>query len=397
MKKSMHKILILFIHATFFLSCISSSLAQPASNPGNPFIQNYTTEEYSGGPQNWAVLQDNRGVMYFGNGQGVLEFDGNNWNLIRMPNNSTVLSLARDSSGTIYVGAYQEFGYLSADSMGKLTYRSLSANSPWIPKDTVFSEVWTILPTSHGVYFITESLIFRLENDSIDIIPRKSVQHRVILSGDEIILFYTASDFMVFNTQGTRDFRFHDILRVARIFPYNDHSFLALTTNGEFYIATTGTEEDDRAGSENNGHTSTCGLEKLQTSVGNWLIENNIYCSTVWQDYYIFGTLKGGIIIMDRQGGTVQTIGTQQGLYNNAVLKLCTDKNNNVWAALSDGISLIETGTPIRKYDGLSGLKDIILTFAEYGDKLYTGGLNGIYYLPRSGSVLQDGGGNFFL
>lgn len=31
--------------------------------------------DYNAGIQNWAIAQDERGVMYFGNNSGLLEFD----------------------------------------------------------------------------------------------------------------------------------------------------------------------------------------------------------------------------------------------------------------------------------------------------------------------------------
>ena len=51
---------------------------------GTPFIHNFTPDEFGGGLQNWAVTQDERGVMYFANQAGLLEFDGVNWKLIEI-------------------------------------------------------------------------------------------------------------------------------------------------------------------------------------------------------------------------------------------------------------------------------------------------------------------------
>jgi len=106
---------------------------------GSPFIHNYKPDEYGAYPQNWAVVQDNRGVMYFGNGYGILEFDGRNWNLIKLPNNSIVRSLAIDKAGTVYVGGMGEFGYLTYGDLGGLVYVSLATNLD--ESDKIFSNV----------------------------------------------------------------------------------------------------------------------------------------------------------------------------------------------------------------------------------------------------------------
>jgi hypothetical protein len=49
---------------------------------GIPFIQNYAPKDYHADSQNWAIVQDRRGIMYFGNSDGVLEYDGVSWRLI---------------------------------------------------------------------------------------------------------------------------------------------------------------------------------------------------------------------------------------------------------------------------------------------------------------------------
>ncbi|HNO10424.1 MAG TPA: hypothetical protein PKI67_05820 [bacterium] len=48
---------------------------------GEPFIRNYFPQEYRAQSQNWSIVQDHRGLMYFGNNDGVLEFDGIRWRL----------------------------------------------------------------------------------------------------------------------------------------------------------------------------------------------------------------------------------------------------------------------------------------------------------------------------
>jgi len=135
---------------------------------GTPFIRNYAADEYGGKLQNWAVVQDKRGVMYFGNGNGngVLEFDGKYWRLIRMPNHSTIRSLGMDQNGTIYVGAVGEFGYLTFDKTGKLAYMSLSNRLP--EKDKNLKHIWGVHATTHGTYFVTRKKIFRFSKGKIE-------------------------------------------------------------------------------------------------------------------------------------------------------------------------------------------------------------------------------------
>lgn len=60
---------------------VFSSLLQASPIPFSPIVRNYSVSDYNAGIQNWAIAQDERGVMYFGNNSGLLEFDGSAWRL----------------------------------------------------------------------------------------------------------------------------------------------------------------------------------------------------------------------------------------------------------------------------------------------------------------------------
>src|ERR1700743_214996 len=92
---------------------------------GVPYVQNYTKAQYQSGNQNWSVTRDEHGVMYFGNAEGLLAFDGRYWQLYRMPNGLIVRSVAADGKGKIYAGGFGEFGYWQKDKRGFLKYNSL--------------------------------------------------------------------------------------------------------------------------------------------------------------------------------------------------------------------------------------------------------------------------------
>ena len=115
----------ILLSIVLFASFISAQKTQSPNEDGFPLITNYLPKEYSANVQNWAVIQDNRGVLYFGNVSGVLEYDGVNWRLIHIPND-VVRCFAIDKDGKIYVGGINEVGYLKPDSIGSLNYVSLN-------------------------------------------------------------------------------------------------------------------------------------------------------------------------------------------------------------------------------------------------------------------------------
>ena len=77
----------------------------------SPVIRNFTPSDYHGGRQNWSVSQSASGLIYVGNNQYLLEYDGHSWNRYLMPNKGIVRSVLADPDGKIYCGSSQEFGY----------------------------------------------------------------------------------------------------------------------------------------------------------------------------------------------------------------------------------------------------------------------------------------------
>ncbi|MEM6261460.1 MAG: hypothetical protein AAGI38_03055, partial [Bacteroidota bacterium] len=147
--------------------------------PGKPMVKNYRPLTYGGGLQNWAIVQDKRGVMFIGNRFGVLKYDGIRWNLIELEKKTIGRSMAIDSSGTVYVGGQGEFGYLDRDSIGELQYRPLWKS---LPKEVHgFEDVWRIHVTSNGIVFSTVRAVFVLE--------KQTGQFKVIKPTEEQNLF----------------------------------------------------------------------------------------------------------------------------------------------------------------------------------------------------------------
>ena len=149
--------------AVFFLLLLFGISFPAVQNPyitktGSKYFKNYTPREYDHHPQNWAVAQDKRGIIYVGNQAGLLEFDGVSWRVIDIPN-WTVRSLDVDASGTIYIGGKDEIGFLAPAANGTLEYVSLLDNLEDNQKN--FSEVKGTHATKDGIYFRSSSFVFR--------------------------------------------------------------------------------------------------------------------------------------------------------------------------------------------------------------------------------------------
>src|SRR5690554_912713 len=159
----MNRYLVIIIAVVFGINSNASAQRTIAV----PQIINYSNEVYKGGLQNWSVAQDAQGIMYFGNNEGLMTFDGYNWSVFHLPNQTIVRSVAVDTNGRVYVGGQDELGYFEADNSGSMQYHSLV---PLIAEgEREFADVWRISIVPEGVFFMTNNRIFRFQADHISV------------------------------------------------------------------------------------------------------------------------------------------------------------------------------------------------------------------------------------
>ena len=132
---------------------------------GIPDIINFKKVSYKAGLQNWDFKQDKKGIIYVANNEGMLSFDGNNWQLHPLPNKTIVRSLEIIGDSIIYAGGQGELGYFKADKSGRLKYTSLLSKVP--SNNRGFSDVWDIIGLNNSVFFRCSNGIFQLRDGEI--------------------------------------------------------------------------------------------------------------------------------------------------------------------------------------------------------------------------------------
>jgi ligand-binding sensor domain-containing protein len=130
-----------------------------------PIVTQFTKKDYNASNQNWSIGQGRNGIMYFGNNQGLLEFDGSLWQTHKMPGNKTVRSLMVDKNNRIYVGSFEEFGYYERNRNGQLGYKSLSAKlKNYLMQN---DEIWTILNQDGTLIFQSFTSYFTFKDGEV--------------------------------------------------------------------------------------------------------------------------------------------------------------------------------------------------------------------------------------
>jgi serine phosphatase RsbU (regulator of sigma subunit) len=337
---------------------------------GRPFIRNYDPKEYGAAFNYWAIAQDQRGVMYFGNWNGVLEYDGVSWRLISTPNKSGVRSLAIEANNRIYVGAVGDLGYLAPDSLGNMHFVSLLDHVA--PENREFNEVWYSYATSQGVYFRTDKILLRWANQRMQTWKPATafsglfvVRDRVYIQQWGVGLLELAGDSLRLVRGGAR---FAEE-RIYVMLPYTETKILI--------------------GAREQGLLLYDGVSfqtfRTDAATTEFLRENQLSHGAVMPDHtFALATLRGGVAIIApaETGRLLRILDKAAGLQDNDVNFIFADRQGAIWLAQGRRIARVETASPLSFYGEAAGIKDFVASILRHRGILYVATGLGVFYLP---------------
>ncbi|HKB43672.1 MAG TPA: GAF domain-containing protein, partial [Chitinophagaceae bacterium] len=366
---------LLFSCMLVFLFSLQSH-AQLQLEKGLPFITNYSAKTYKALPQTWCIQEDNRGIMYFGIQNYILEYDGVKWRKIIAGNNTStvVRSMARNKDGIIYYGAYSDLGYFDKDSLGQTITRSLLN---LIPADNRnFLDIWSTYTTENSVYFQSREYIFRINEKKADGKREAKVwkpQTRFMYS------FYVDGDYYV-HQQGLGLYKMiNDSLilvpgseflgkeRMQIMLPYpaganGEKQYLIGMFYSGLYIY--------------NGKTFRPFVTKADALLKSGVI---LYKGIQLQNgNYVLSSTGIGLIIIDPQGNLLQKINRAVGLQDESIYAVYLDKKGTLWLALDNGISRVETASPLTQFNLQSGISTAVSIARRFDGDMYVGTTNGL-------------------
>ncbi|WP_298651366.1 triple tyrosine motif-containing protein [uncultured Proteiniphilum sp.] len=368
----------MFCTAIFTVIFMASAMSSVVQNiPFIPPVYNYTTDHYNAGNQNWAIAQGSNGVIYFGNDNGMLSYDGVNWKLHNLPNNLSVKSIyidSRDNYERIYVGSFEEFGYFESSETNQLIYHSLKHN---IEEHQFHNdEIWGIYPFDGKLYFQSFSTIFIYDGKEVGIRKPYPAVLYFFPAGEKMFAQLIGNDFCLFDGEHfypvfTRDRWNND--NVVALLPYEEDWLLVTSKNGLYRFS----EEE---------HT----LTPWNISIGQELKQAIVNRAIVSGDSYIFGTLNSGIFAIDKDGEKIWHIDRNNGLNNNTVLALFKDRDHTVWAALDNGISNIRTHSPLSFFEPADSQIGLVEDILFHDNRLYLATNQGVYsYSDTDGALFR--------
>ncbi|MES2417080.1 MAG: triple tyrosine motif-containing protein [Bacteroidota bacterium] len=343
---------------------------------GVPYVQNYPKSAYLSGNQNWSIAKDKNGIMYFGNAEGLLTYDGKYWQQYKMPNRQIVRSVATGADGKIYTGSFGEFGYW-AYRHKHLQYTSLTK---LIPKPyRLTDEVWKIYIDGKRVIFQSFSTIFIYENKKIVVIKAPNAFLFLHQAGAQFFAEVLGKGLFKLEGKTLTPLAGSEILGktgILSILPYKGNRFLIGTSKNGLFVY--------------DGQTFTPLASNANSFLKTYQLNNGV---RILNKYYAYGTILNGLIIIDEEGKVVQRINKSSGLQNNTILSLYADNEQNLWTGLDNGIDRIELNSPLYFYFDKAGQFGTVYSSLIVKNKIYLGTNQGLFsspWIPENGNLFNS-------
>lgn len=329
-----------------------------------PPIQFFSPQDYAAGDQNWDIAQANDKTIYVANNKGLLEFNGSNWRLYSLENQTVVRSV-KVIDNKIYTGSYMDFGFWRKNDLGLLEYASLKNK---LKLDLVEDEeFWEILGLEDWILFqsFDRIYIYNKLNDDINIIESDARIGKMYKVNDAIYFQKMFDGIYKIENGDAKIVSQSPIIKnneIINVFDQNSSLLIQTRENGFYNLV----------GNE---------FKKWKIGANDLLSQLSIYSSIRLKDNsFILGSISNGIVQLNSGGQAILQIGQAKGLGNNTVLDTFEDTEGNVWLALDNGVNVININSPYKVYKDKLGVLGTIYSSALIDNYLYLGTNQGLFY-----------------
>lgn len=355
-----------------FFSFFFALLLLPAWGQEISPMISFDSNSYGAGNQNWMITQAPNNNLYFANSSGLLEYNGAEWSLYPMPNQTVVRSVEAVGD-LIFTGAYMDIGYWKADQYGQLQYTSLA---PLFP-DAIHEgeQFWhmerigevLVFQSFEGLYtyHLQEQEVRRWE------MPNNASISNLFKVGSSIYIQLIEQGLFAISKGKLEQVIEYELLEDLELMHvYKKNGLLHfITQSGQFYTW--------------NGDNMQEQPLNLPPDIG----EPSIFTALDLSDgSLVLGSIENGLFYLDPQGNLLQHLNQEKGFLNNTVLSIFLDADNNLWAGLDNGLSVINLETPYKIFRDFKGDVGSVYTSFQGEDYFYIGTNQGLYYREKNAS-----------
>lgn len=361
------------LRALFITILFITLLSEGYSQKGAVFVEHYGNPIANLTTQNKAIVQTLQGDMFIANAQGVVHYDGHQWQ--RIDTKATVSDLLIDSA-TVFTAGRMSFGYLQRNAKGQFVYTKLDTTHKGLPKK--LGNFRLIGKTPQHIYFLSPQLLVQVDKKQLKVTqfwqsqPAHPYTGLVTFKNQVFVniggqgLAKLDKKQLVPTAKGSKGAKFKD-LTITSTFSTKYLPFF--TANDNFVYRYDGTL-----------------WQKVKLEDQKYLHEHTLTTGAVIGEKYLaLGTLDAGVLVVAlNTGKTLFTINDQTGLPDDEVLAVGVDKQLGLWIAHSLGISRAALNLRVKGFGHYPGLVGNMTAVTHWQDKVYVATNEGLFYLHKT-------------
>lgn len=358
-KRFLNIFLLIFFHFVFYAQ---NSPADYLKLSGK--ITQYSRSDFNADPQFWTMCRDNSGTIFFGNNDGVIIFDGEHWQKLNLPNNSSVRSLKIDAKGTIYAGGYNEIGTLQKDKNGRYFYKSLIDELQLTGNN--IENIWDIHILGNKVLCRSFNELISISNKTATHIPATTSFIYSNLIGNDYYIQDTNHGILKLTANSSEP-----TLIIAKE-QYHNEEIVAILPGNTGNTITVVTKH----GNIFQGIPTSGKLELLNNIFSNNKPDLVLSVIKYSNGDLFIGTLSSKIIMTNANGQVIQSPVIFQNLQDAVIHKLYADADGNIWILQNNGLAYIDFLSPYTYLFNKASVYDAL----AYKDYIYLATNQGVYY-----------------
>jgi signal transduction histidine kinase/DNA-binding response OmpR family regulator len=356
----------------------SSETGQRVRELGRPLYRTFTRRDEGIVNKILTGVQDPRGLMIFGSINCVLEYDGQRWTSIAIPNGGYIRALACDKSGTIYVGGWGELGALVLDG-GAYRYKSYTSLLPASEAHVV--DIGQIAVHGNDVYFLSEKSLLRWNGQQFSVIHLPyEVGSQWYLSSFSGRLFVNAKHQPYSEVVGDHlepvldDPTLRETTVTGAIELAKDKILLVTREKGLFEL-----------------HDSL--VVPFKTDADDLLTRQSYveHAIPISRGLFVVAVEGRGLVFLNAAGHIQQTFLEEDGLPSGALYDLRRDRAGGLWVFGDNGLTRVDTNRSISVFDHENGLpKNNVAATIRFAGSLFALTGSGLYRLESAAGGLAS-------
>ena len=368
----------------------SSPDSHPGQEPrdfGRPLYRVFTRRDKGIVNRILSGVQDARGLMIFGSINCVLEYDGQQWTSIPVPDGGW-LSVAKDRSGTIWVGGTGEIGALVFDGVA-YQYRSYTHLLP--ESERHLGEVINVATHGDDVYFLFDRALLHWDGQHFSLIslPYESGNEWFFSSFSER-LFVNAKHKPLFEVVGNRlipvldDPLLSETTVIGAIRLAKNRILLVTREKGIFELRDSLSSELEHKDENSGGLAKPDRIIPFPTAADNLFTrESGVAAAmSINENLFVVGVQRRGLVFLDGSGHIQQTFLEEDGLPTGMLSDLLVDRAGGLWVIGDTSLTRINPNRSITVFDHENGLpKTYVSGTVRFDGALYAETADGLYRL----------------